>query len=292
MSIPGLTGYAGPKLPAAVERLLSALHAAGLTFTPSGDKKKTIRVQRDSVYVAYFNGFVLSHGAVLGYRFNEPLRKPSNACSANFDVRAFAKGNGLSPTALDVQVSSGKTYLHILSAEAAVSLLTRAWAGAPSGGISSFHPDATIADDIASIAADDTLNATTRAALIQARVGQGAFRASLIKRFEGKCAVTRLGVSRLLCASHILPWRDADNKERLDPDNGLLLSPTANALFDAGLITFDHEGRVRHSHELDAHSLECLGAVGDLCSPPTPGQARYLRLHADEVFIKRTDSLS
>jgi hypothetical protein len=45
---------------------------------------------------------------------------------------------------------------------------------------------------------------------------------------------------RHLKASHIKPWRDATDGERLDGANGLLLSPHIDHLFDEGYITFSN----------------------------------------------------
>src|SRR5271169_3328171 len=85
-------------------------------------------------------------------------------------------------------------------------------------------------------------NKTTRQALVDARLGQGRFRADVGKRWGNKCAVTACGVSQMLRASHIKPWSDCNNRERLDPSNGLLLVAHFDALFDSGLISFKNEG--------------------------------------------------
>jgi len=84
---------------------------------------------------------------------------------------------------------------------------------------------------------------TVRQQLTQARIGQGKFRQDLIDRWKA-CAV--LGVSRpeLLRASHIKPWSSCNNVERLDPANGLLLSATYDAAFDAKLISFTDAGDI------------------------------------------------
>jgi hypothetical protein len=85
---------------------------------------------------------------------------------------------------------------------------------------------------------------TERRALVLARVGQGRFRADLIA-YWGACAVTD-GVrdTRLVRASHILPWSLASDAQRLDVFNGLLLSPAYDHCFDLGLIGFDDAGNI------------------------------------------------
>ena len=100
---------------------------------------------------------------------------------------------------------------------------------------------------------------TERRALVLSRVGQGQFRDSLIDFWGGRCAVTGLDIPLLLRASHIKPWRDSDNCERLDPYNGLLLSPAYDATFDSGLISFEEDGRAMLSAELTHPRVERLG---------------------------------
>jgi predicted restriction endonuclease len=86
------------------------------------------------------------------------------------------------------------------------------------------------------------LNRTTREAIKMARIGQGKFRESLIKRWAGQCAVTGLKNQSLLVASHIEPWSLSSNYSRLDTDNGLLLAVHIDKLFDYGLISFKDDG--------------------------------------------------
>ena len=89
---------------------------------------------------------------------------------------------------------------------------------------------------------------TTRQMLIDARVGQGKYREDLIAKW-GSCAVTGVEDTKLLIASHVLPWRLADNSQRLDPDNGLLLSPSYDRAFDQGRISFDDSGGIMMDRE-------------------------------------------
>lgn len=84
---------------------------------------------------------------------------------------------------------------------------------------------------------------TERQAVIAARRGQGVFRALLDEHWRS-CAVTGCTNRRLLRASHIQRWRDSSNVDRLNPDNGLLLAAHVDAAFDAGLISFDDDGRI------------------------------------------------
>ena len=85
---------------------------------------------------------------------------------------------------------------------------------------------------------------TERSGLVTSRVGQGAYRKRIIHRWKYKCAVTNFNKLDILIASHIVPWSKSTDQERLDVNNGLLLSPTYDALFDKYLITFDNKGRI------------------------------------------------
>lgn len=82
---------------------------------------------------------------------------------------------------------------------------------------------------------------TQREVLVQARIGQGRFKAD-VTRLWGKgetCALTGIALPELLIASHIKPWCDSDNAERLDPANGLLLAVHVDKLFDRHLLSFE-----------------------------------------------------
>jgi len=48
--------------------------------------------------------------------------------------------------------------------------------------------------------------------------------------------VTKVERLEHLVASHTKPWRDSTNEERLNGENGLLLTPTIDHLFDKGFI--------------------------------------------------------
>jgi 5-methylcytosine-specific restriction protein A len=103
---------------------------------------------------------------------------------------------------------------------------------------------------------------TERKGLVTSRVGQGAYRKSIINRWENKCAVTGFNHSRILIASHIHPWAEASNQERLDINNGILLSPTYDALFDKNLISFTTQGKIILSDQIETSAYEKIGVTG------------------------------
>lgn len=133
------------------------------------------------------------------------------------------------------------------------------------------------------VAADPTASETEREALALARVGQGEFRRKLQLIWDGRCAVT--GARSLYRASHIKPWSVSTNPERLDPTNGLLLSPNYDAAFDAGLITFDDDGRIRFSKALAADDARRLGlSRSSKLSSVRRAQLGFLAYHRAHVF--------
>lgn len=135
-------------------------------------------------------------------------------------------------------------------------------------------------------AEDDTVNKETRKkALTDARIGQGKFRLKLLTYWGNSCSVTRVGNKRLLRASHIKPWKDSDNRERLDKYNGLLLSPNLDALFDCGLITFGDNREMRISPTIEESELKKLGVDDKMRLRQIEDKHKaYLKYHRDHVF--------
>ncbi|WNM57326.1 HNH endonuclease [Candidatus Nitrospira allomarina] len=131
-----------------------------------------------------------------------------------------------------------------------------------------------------------TLQETEKESLIQARRGQGMFRAN-VQRIERQCRITRVNRQEHLIASHCKPWRDSTNDERLDGENGLLLTPTIDHLFDKGFISFEGNGRliispVAHRPSLIKMSIDVdhdlnVGAFSE-------GQRRFLDYHRENVL--------
>ncbi|MCQ9617926.1 hypothetical protein L1889_15650 [Paenalcaligenes niemegkensis] len=92
-----------------------------------------------------------------------------------------------------------------------------------------------------------------------------------------------------LRASHCKPWRDATNEERLDGENGLLLTPGIDHLFDQGFIGFDDNGQTIVSPVAHHESLMRMGL--DPQRPPSvglfsSGQRKYLEFHRENVLLR------
>jgi predicted restriction endonuclease len=112
---------------------------------------------------------------------------------------------------------------------------------------------------------DPGLDVTEKQALVLARRGQGRFR-DLVSEQELRCRITRVDRPEHLRASHCKPWRDSTNAERLDPNNGLLLTPSIDHLFDRGFISFEDTGRVLLSPVAHRPSLQRMGVAVDRCA--------------------------
>lgn len=106
-------------------------------------------------------------------------------------------------------------------------------------------------------------NETERIGLVTSRVGQGAYRKRIIHRWEYQCAVTGFDKLDILIASHIVPWSKSTDIERLDVNNGLLLSPTFDALFDRHLISFENRGKIILSQKIELDAYHKIGILGN-----------------------------
>ena len=108
-------------------------------------------------------------------------------------------------------------------------------------------------------------------------------------KIEHACRITGVDREEHLRASHCKPWRDASNEERLDGENGLLLTPSVDHLFDRGFIAFEDNGQVIVSPVAHQDSLRRMGIEPD--NPPkvgrfSTGQRRFLEFHRDSVLLK------
>ncbi len=130
---------------------------------------------------------------------------------------------------------------------------------------------------------------TEAVSLIKARKGQGAYRKSLEDYWESRCAVTGTPDSnkgKLLIASHIKPWADSNNAERMDQFNGLLLIPNLDKAFDRGYITFDRSGAILISSFFKAPSG--YGVSKDLfinSNKLNQKHIQFLEYHRKEIFL-------
>lgn len=111
-------------------------------------------------------------------------------------------------------------------------------------------PGADVADEVPEIAEGKSVTAT-----VKVRVNQARFRRAVLASYNARCCISGLGISQLLVASHILPW-NMDEKNRLNPRNGLLLSSLHDKAYDVGLITVMPDFTIRVAKHLNDASLD------------------------------------
>jgi hypothetical protein len=122
--------------------------------------------------------------------------------------------------------------------------------------------------------------------LIRARRGHGRYRQDL-EKIETGCRLTGLIDRRHLRASHFKPWCVSNDDEKLDPDNGLLLSPHVHHLFDRGYISFTDDGELLVSKFLNPVVLSDWGLTASIKPKAfSPKQRVYLDYHRTHVFQK------
>ncbi len=131
------------------------------------------------------------------------------------------------------------------------------------------------------------------------RLGQHRFATSVLANYDHSCAFCdfaprSLQGNKLLVASHIKPWAESDDRERLDPTNGVAACPTHDAAFDSGLITVNGGLRVhrapplgessRHDPGVESHFGASLHGRLELPADGTLPGSTYLTWHHEHVF--------
>lgn len=142
-----------------------------------------------------------------------------------------------------------------------------------------------IQKDLNIIQNNTVLTVTERATLIKVRVGQGIFRTRL-EAIEPRCRITNIDQKRHLIASHIKPWSDSDNLEKLDGNNGLLLAPHIDHLFDKGYISFEDNGDLILSEHTSRDLLNSWSIKADNYGSFNARQKNYMDYHRNEIFEK------
>ncbi len=132
----------------------------------------------------------------------------------------------------------------------------------------------------------------TRRAIIEQRMKQHFFRRAVLASYGGRCCMSGLSETRLLVASHIVPWSH-DKANRLNPSNGLCLSALHDKAFDRGLITVSDDFRVLVSTQLRNSPKDSIlkSALVDLHEKPIEKPERFLpradflARHRTEVYV-------
>jgi len=137
----------------------------------------------------------------------------------------------------------------------------------------------------------DDFTGETRRVITEQRMRQNFFRRAVLSSYLGRCCMSGLSDSRLLIASHIVPW-SKDKHNRLNPRNGLCLSALHDKAFDRGLMTLDDDFRVVLSRDLEQRNEPFVQQffhplAGQPITLPerfTPDPS-FLARHREAVFI-------
>ena len=138
---------------------------------------------------------------------------------------------------------------------------------------------ASIANDLRDLGKRTDLDSTTRKQLIDARLGQGRFRRDVEGVWDYGCAVSGCTMSETLRASHIVAWKHSSDRQRLDGNNGLLLTADLDALFDRGLISFSGDGAMLVASRVCNSDRKLFRLARALRKPLSTAQTRYLAEH-------------
>lgn len=131
---------------------------------------------------------------------------------------------------------------------------------------------------------------TSKLAEVKIRIGQQFFRNAVLSAYNQRCCISGLANPKLLVASHIVPW-SSDEKNRLNPHNGLALSALHDKAFDLGVITVDEDYRVVvSSQDSDTKDLFFMSAIACFHGAPIAlpekfyPAARFLAFHREHIF--------
>ena len=134
-----------------------------------------------------------------------------------------------------------------------------------------------------------TVDKTETQRLTLVRTEQGNYRKAALALWDNKCAVTGVDEPGWLIASHIKPWRESTNEERVNPLNSLILTPNYDKLFDRGIISFSpNNGKIIlpsiHTHEM-WRNLERMHIDDEVHLSHIPdGTEKFLDYHNKRVF--------
>jgi predicted restriction endonuclease len=129
------------------------------------------------------------------------------------------------------------------------------------------------------------LEGKVRDTVVKARVNQDRFREGLMKKYK-HCCLCSVDEPSLLVASHIKPWSVSDSHEKLDINNGLILCPNHDKLFDAGYISFDEQGKIVISDSLSQTNRMVMHITDTMSIDVNDDNAEYMRFHRNNVYKK------
>lgn len=139
---------------------------------------------------------------------------------------------------------------------------------------------------------DETKTGEYKIRQTKTRVHQDYFRTIVLSNYANKCAITEIAIPELLIASHIKPW-SKDEKNRLNPSNGICLSATFDRAFDKGLIAINQNFEIIFSEKLKSYEnfqfyqteFSRFEAVQLKLPIKFLPDEQLLQIHYDEIFL-------
>lgn len=132
--------------------------------------------------------------------------------------------------------------------------------------------------------AQKTITNTEKEQVVKLRIGQSTFKDHLLQR-ECKCAICGITDKNFLIASHIKPWSKSTHAERLDVNNGLLLCPNHDALFDKGYISFDDNGQIVISSKLNETTKKYMNINPSIKIKMSKEMKKYMKYHYENILM-------
>ena len=155
------------------------------------------------------------------------------------------------------------------------------------------HYEGTPLEERAELVGDDAQlpDGREKERIVRVRVNQAFFRSAVLAAYDNSCCITGLAAPELLNASHIIPWRE--DRERLNPSNGLCLNALHDRAFDRGLITIRPSGIIAVSEQLREKAETCkesafvVGRDGGEIRMPEKFKpaAKFLEWHGENIFL-------
>ncbi len=119
--------------------------------------------------------------------------------------------------------------------------------------------------------------------ITKVRINQSIYREKLLHRYNS-CCLCGVSDARMLLASHIKPWSQCTPKEKVDVDNGFLLCPNHDKVFDSGLITFDDDGNIIISKGLKETDRIFLNVRETMKIEISEKNKAYIEYHRNHIF--------
>ncbi|MDD6826032.1 MAG: HNH endonuclease [Oscillospiraceae bacterium] len=143
-----------------------------------------------------------------------------------------------------------------------------------------------VTEEFASIESDlDEIQGEERLVITKQRINQSVFRKRLLKRYGKRCCLCGVSGGDMLIASHIKPWSVADVDERVDVNNGLLLCPNHDWLFDKGYISFDTSGKIVVSDKLSDVNQMFMNVDRNKILNMSEQTRNYMKYHSDNILM-------